>query len=211
MVYQVTRHGARCGIYTDYFQEKSPWWRKGELTQNGKRQQYLIGEEVRERYMVKNKLLDEARYNPKEIMVRSTDINRTIESAMAQMLSLYPTGYSLELNQTAKALPILAVDQDIKDQVTKEMDRVALPHNYFPVPVHVQNWMNDIFQATDSCPIVAAERKRRQSAPEINDILMKEHKDLVRELATLVGKDPDTFDAFDAAKYMDDLWARWFE
>jgi hypothetical protein len=82
----------------------------GELTQNGKRQHYLMGEEVRERYMVKNKLLDATKYNPKEIMVRATDINRTIESAMAQMLSLYPTGHSLELNQSTRALPILPVD-----------------------------------------------------------------------------------------------------
>jgi hypothetical protein len=40
---------------------------------------------------------------------------------------------------------------------------------------------------------------------------MKDHGDIVRELATLLGQNPDTFNAFDAAKYMDDLWARWFE
>ena len=30
-------------------------------------------------------------------------------------------------------------------------------------------------------------------------------------MAVLMGKNPDTFKAFDAAKYMDSLWARYFE
>ena len=79
MVYEVTRHGARGGLNTDYFNEKDPRWRPGELTSMGKRQHHLIGGEMRRRYMVKNKLLDLTQYRPSEVYVRSTDINRTIE------------------------------------------------------------------------------------------------------------------------------------
>ena len=71
--------------------------------------------------------------------------------------------------------------------------------------------MNDKFQATDSCPIVANERKRRQHAAEINEILMRDHNETVREMAILMDRDPSNFTAFDAAQYMDTIWARYFE
>lgn len=94
MVFEVIRHGARCGLHIDYFNETNSNWRPGELTKNGKRQQFLLGEDIRQRYIVSNKLLDES-YNSAQVYVRATDINRTIESAMAQLLALYPTGHSL--------------------------------------------------------------------------------------------------------------------
>ena len=94
MVFEVIRHGARYGLHDDYFNETSPSWRPGELTQNGRRQQYLLGTEMRNKYMVQNKLIDFT-FNPDQIHVRSTDINRTVESAMSQLLALYPTGHSI--------------------------------------------------------------------------------------------------------------------
>jgi hypothetical protein len=32
MVFEITRHGARYGLHSDYFNETSPSWRTGELT-----------------------------------------------------------------------------------------------------------------------------------------------------------------------------------
>ena len=57
-VYEITRHGARFGLNSDYFNETSPDYRPGELTEIGKRQQYLMGLEMRRRYAVKNKIID---------------------------------------------------------------------------------------------------------------------------------------------------------
>ena len=78
-VFEVTRHGARGGLHTDYFNESSPLWRPGELTQVGKRQHYLMGVEVAKRY--KDISLG-------DVYVRSTDVNRTIESAQAHMMGV---------------------------------------------------------------------------------------------------------------------------
>lgn len=66
-------------------------------------------------------------------------------------------------------------------------------------------------QATDSCPIVAKERTRRQRDPAINDILMANHKDTVRQMAVILGKDPDKFTALEATPWADTVWARYFE
>lgn len=210
-VFEVTRHGARYGLHRDYFNETKWPWKEGELTDVGKRQQYLLGAEMRNRYMVKNPLLDATQYRKEEVLVRATDINRTIESAMSQLRALYPTGKSLEVNQTSKALPTIKVDPSVITAANADLQRASLPGNYNPVPVHVQRWMNDKNQATDSCPIVAVERKRRQSDPKINDILMAKHSETVRSLALLIGKDPATFTALESALYIDTIWARYFE
>lgn len=98
MVFQVTRHGARYGLHKDYFNETSPLWHEGELTMIGKRQHILMGSEIRNRYMVKNRLLDPVSYQPQEVYVRATDINRTVESALANIIGMYPSGHSVEAN-----------------------------------------------------------------------------------------------------------------
>jgi acid phosphatase len=61
----------------------------------GKRQHHMMGGEMRRRYMVQNQLLDLSQYRPSDIYVRSTDYNRTIESALSQLYALYPTGRSI--------------------------------------------------------------------------------------------------------------------
>ena len=112
-VFEVTRHGARYGLHEDWFNETKLPWLAGELTDLGRRQHYLMGLEMRNRYMVKNPLLDSKEYRKDEVHIRTTDINRTIESAMSQLMALYPTGKSLEINQTDFALPKMTVDPTV--------------------------------------------------------------------------------------------------
>ena len=97
--WQMHRHGARApylGVtnYTDFYKEK--WIDKEELTYMGKRMLYLLGVKARKKYVVEKKLLSE-KYSPQEILIRSTDVNRTIESVECFIQGLYPheTGYVL--------------------------------------------------------------------------------------------------------------------
>lgn len=161
--------------------------------------------------MVKNKLLDSSTYRPNEIYVRATDINRTIESAMAQLLGIYPLGKSLQNNQTSKAVPTLNVDASVLQDANNALKTASLPNNYMPVPVHVHHWVYDRFQPTDSCPVVGNERSRRQKSPEIEQQLYSVHNQTVKDMATLMGKDPNNFTSFQAVDYADDLWARYFD
>ena len=48
----------------------------------GKRQLFMMGYEMNRRYIQEKKLLS-PKYNPKEVYVRSTDVNRTVESAIS--------------------------------------------------------------------------------------------------------------------------------
>ena len=67
------------------------WGTDGELSPIGKRQHYLLGVKARNRYIKQNKLLKEI-YDPNEILIKSTDSNRTIESIYSFVQGLYPFG-----------------------------------------------------------------------------------------------------------------------
>ena len=87
---KIYRHGDRAptGPYpTDPNTNESAWpVEYGELTNEGTRQHYILGQFLRYRYFT----LLPARYSPKQVYVRSTDVDRTMESAEANLAGLYP-------------------------------------------------------------------------------------------------------------------------
>ena len=100
--FQIFRHGARMpysGVKNGVDVYKENWLIKGELTNVGKRQLYLLGVKTRKKYMEENDFLSKE-YNPKEILIKSTDHNRTIESVYSYIQGLYPAGTGPTINET---------------------------------------------------------------------------------------------------------------
>jgi len=102
-VYTHFRHGARAPItldenFKDYF--GNYWPLPEELTAGGERMHYILGYHNKLRYIKKLKFLKE-KYDPHEIYIKSTNVNRTIKSATAQLQGLYnlTTGNKLLENQ----------------------------------------------------------------------------------------------------------------
>ena len=82
------RHGARSSVHliNDYNDMLGGNWEgKGELTNLGRRQHYEIGLKTRKRYS----FFLENDYNPKEVLIYSTEYNRTMMSVGQQLLGLY--------------------------------------------------------------------------------------------------------------------------
>ncbi|XP_031767348.1 prostatic acid phosphatase-like isoform X2 [Galleria mellonella] len=96
----IYRHGDRTPVEcypTDPWRNESLWPVKfGQLTNIGKRQHFALGQWLRQRY---SHLLS-TEFEPTELHVRSTDVDRTLMSAQANLAGMYPpSGNSIWDNQ----------------------------------------------------------------------------------------------------------------
>lgn len=86
----IYRHGDRTPVNpypTDPWKNESLWpVNFGQLTNIGKKRHYQLGQWFRKRYSH----LISKQYNPQEIYVRSTDVDRTLMSAQANLAGMYP-------------------------------------------------------------------------------------------------------------------------
>ncbi|MFN8769319.1 MAG: histidine phosphatase family protein [Neisseriaceae bacterium] len=117
----IIRHGDRTPT-TEIPKDPYSWQEGlGELTANGMKQEFNLGKNLRNKYVVQYKLLP-AKYNNDFIYVRSSDYNRTLMSAQSVLLGLYPLGTG----------PIISTEQVS-----------ALPMGYQPIPIHTVPQAND--------------------------------------------------------------------
>jgi hypothetical protein len=100
--WQMNRHGARApflGVKNGVDAYKEYWTQIEELSDVGKRMLYLLGVKARKRYVDEYGLLNE-KYDPHEIYIRSTDVNRTIESIESFLQGFYPAGTGPTINDS---------------------------------------------------------------------------------------------------------------
>ena len=107
------RHGARAP--TTFYNNLDLFGHKweigvGELSENGYKQEYLIGLRNKNRY---KKFID-LNYDPKEILIFSTNVNRTIASAQSQIMALFgDKNYSVNSIIGTNAQPPINISESI--------------------------------------------------------------------------------------------------
>ncbi|TKR87142.1 hypothetical protein L596_011594 [Steinernema carpocapsae] len=138
----------------------------GELTPIGMKEGILLGRRMKKRYVTSGLLLNESFLNMKEIYMRSTDINRTLETATAFVAGMFDYG------KKGKDFP------DVPDWKP----------NWTPVPVHTSAMITD-FEGNPFplCPR-AAELDSLQVQSETFKNLIRDHQEFCDRLRNLAGE-----------------------
>ena len=151
LVYEHFRHGARFpesnlnSNNNDLFNIHHDF--KGELTEVGLRTHYIEGYEMRNNYL--------NIYNSTNIFVQSTNSDRTIQSANAHLLGMYPQILkNLSNEQVKNSYPPNKFDDNIKDkmeELIKILGNRPLPYNIQIIPIHILSPLKQKYSST-FCP-----------------------------------------------------------
>lgn len=192
------RHGARAPQYyytnyVDYVFEK--WENPGELTGIGQRMHYLLGIRNRIRYINENNFLSE-RFDPHEILIYSSCINRTINSVSAQLQGLYPQfikqGETLTEEQEECSKPQVSIDYDIITEEIKNLNKSALPNSMILAPVRMinKNERKIRLYDTEGCKTKAKEirKKNEQTLESLINIVKRFNDNYGETLNKFYGK-----------------------
>lgn len=160
-VFEHCRHGARGPVSGldknnfDYIKQK--WDIRGELTPVGIRMHYLLGYKNYKRY---SGFLS-SYPNQKEVLIMSTDINRTIQSVLSQMQGLYPlfNGPQLTETQMKNAYPPNDLSDDIYKPIIADLNNAALPNQMQLFPIQLFDPKDRIYilyesYATSKCKAI---------------------------------------------------------
>lgn len=123
-VIQINRHGARSA--ENFKNEKLELFfgSNKKLSQNGYRQQQILGNYIRNRYIIQQKFLS-SEYNPREFRVISTPTQRTIFSANGFISGLYP-GSIVKTSIYEPGLNLIKNDTIPVPDVPKDFTEIAL-------------------------------------------------------------------------------------
>jgi acid phosphatase len=197
-VFEMYRHGARSAFVdptknnTDIFGQQ--WEGDGELTPIGMRMHYILGYRNRQRYAG----FLSSSYNPSEIYIMATDVNRTIMSAQSQLDGLYPPSSGPEIpdNKTEIAVPPLDVPNLANVTIDLKMD--ALKYRSQVVPMHIIPTDSREFYLhnPDHCPAVGTYINENLQKQVVVDYMNQFKKNYSRSLIAALGFNESQFDDF---------------
>ena len=219
--FQIFRHGARApysGLKNgvDVFKEK---WslEKDELSYVGKRQLYLLGVNVRKRYTEDFNLLKKE-YNPQEILIRSTDSNRTLESVYSYLQGLFPSGSGPVIkekvyNNKSIIFPPNEKYYEAFEKIVSEYNitnHEALPYQMSIEPIHIFYEPLHEFQLykADICkPLLPYYEKlnEREEIKAYADDIIKDTNGLLLDLEPEAKNNSYFYDYWNLYKYTDNF------
>jgi len=194
------RHGARAPqIYynktdgSDYIKEK--WDNPGELTGIGQRMHFYLGLRNRLRYIEDNQFLSK-QFNPHELLIYSSCLNRTIVSVSSQLQGLYPPhiniGENIKSEQEECTKPPVKLnlnDERISEDIKNSLKSNALPNSMTIAPIRMINSNEKKIRLYDTgpCKIKAEEIMKN------NSLNLQSLKDIVKEFKDKYGEKFDNF------------------
>jgi hypothetical protein len=142
MLQETFRHGARYPTYLEtaaaFGFALTPDIRK-ELTSQGRSMHYLLGKLLYEKYWG-DLFAGATRLNSSELFVKSTDVNRTIESAQSHLLGLLEKLEPLKLNSSdyKSAMPAWNGFPLSQPNLTDQWNVFSATPTFHSIPIHSQ-------------------------------------------------------------------------
>ena len=184
-VVEVFRHGHRAPEKELNFFDSVSWPKGfGELTAMGQRMHYLLGQLLREKYIVEQNLLDE-NYNQKQIYIRSTDYTRTIMSAQSQLLGIYGAGNVTKLTEKQIEMSKPFMDLTIDEQIITELKSSAVPFDIVNFPIHAFGREYDDVILYDSCPLYGQITELSKTSTDYKDVIIR-NQEFFKQLAQIL-------------------------
>lgn len=198
--FTIFRHGARSPYsgmtptFVDWFGYQ--WSGVKELTAVGLRQHYLLGFRNNLHYIVNNNLLSEV-YDPREIYVISTDSNRTLLSANAQLQGLYQAN-----KDTAPVLSDLQIENAVPpndpatyDEEKKQLKADPLPNKMYILPVHTFFTRDKYIQLQDKkvCPGVKDIYDKNEKREVVQNFFKEITEKFGQKIGNLIGETKTDF------------------
>ena len=138
-----SRHGARGPLELNEKSEDllgEKWSSLGELSAVGQRMEYVLGLRNRYKYIENIRFLSE-KYDPHEILVYSTSLNRTLLSMTSQLQGLYPDyakpGEALNEKQLNNSFPNISIDYEEIEEELDRLENCSLPNYMLMIPIHM--------------------------------------------------------------------------
>ena len=198
-VASILRHGARNMIFGNHnLTNDTEFLRNpGKLTDVGRHQLYLLGRQLAQDYIKTRKFLTPY-YDPNTIIVRTSGLNRTIESVQALLSGMYPagTGPSLKKLQEERAVPPIEVAD--KEKIIEELAGGALSAYVQYLPIHTANEYKDyLFSPHTECKTVSTENKdNKEKFDEINKQYTKLYEAIKKESNITVNSIEDVYNLY---------------
>ncbi|VDK84071.1 unnamed protein product [Litomosoides sigmodontis] len=201
-VHALWRHGDRgpLVIYPNNPYKESAWPNGiGELTEIGMRQIFKVGKRFYQRYINSTPPFLSKNYCNKEIYIRSTDVNRTIASAMIILAGMFPNGIA------GKDYP-------------RRSGEINWPNGWIPIPVHTVELRYDhIGNPFHHCTLAEQLESEGYKSNDFRETTMK-HQDLLAYLSNVTGYEElqldelfmDILDSLIVARFHNLTLPEWF-
>jgi hypothetical protein len=214
LVLQVTRHGARATAnHIDFPNITDHPWADGigELTGSGERQHYLLAKKNSKRYIQENNLLN-PNYDPKEILILSTDSVRTTMSAYSELLAWYPLGTAEKIQSIKQTQAVPPFEVTDKEKIMTELNDDATMYGFQPVPIHNLEENNKILKGTSTevCPGFAELKTKAMKDPIFTQINKRYTDNILKTVREKWGIN-ETLDFATVDPYTDSFYSAWFD
>ena len=176
-----SRHGARGPLHLDENNKDiigQEWKYPGELTGVGQRMEYILGLRNRYRYITNTYHFLKEKYDPHELLVLSTNLNRTLLSMTSQLQGFYPmieeNAEKLDQVQLNSSRPPVNCEYEDINKEINNLKELSLPNYMNIIPIHMIHPSEKrivVYDYTDCKPIVEKlTNKTRDESEYLNNI-----------------------------------------